>query len=219
MELDQRLATDLMLRVGYPERHGKRELVMDPLDDALSLSSGGRSRSRAFEVTVKRRLNPKGELNFSYVRSATRGNLNDFVSLFGTTRDPIIQPNEFSRQPFDAPDRFLAWGVINLPHAITIAPTLEYRTGFPYTVLDEEQQVLGSRNRGGRFPNLFTLDLQATKEIRLTRTRRARVGLQFFNMTDHFNPRDVQSNVSSPTFREFANSADRQVRLKFVLLF
>lgn len=79
--------------------------------------------------------------------------------------------------------------------------------------------IVSERNRGGRFPNLFTLDLSVTKEVRLTRTHRARVGLQFFNLTDHFNPRDVQNNLSSPTFREFANNADRQVRAKFVLLF
>lgn len=112
VELDQLLAADLMLRIGYQERHGKRELVVDPLDDALSLSSSGRSYSRAFEATVRRSLTRKGENNVSYVRSKARGNLNDFVSLFGTTRDPIIRPNEFSRQPFDAPNRFLAWGVI-----------------------------------------------------------------------------------------------------------
>lgn len=219
VELDRILATDLMLRVTYQERHGKRELVVDAADARLSLSSGGRSYSRTFEVTVRRRLERNGEITVSYVRSKARGSLNDFVSLFGTTRDPIIRPNEFSRQPFDAPNRFLAWGVINLPRTITIAPTIEYRQGFPYTVLDEEQQVVGSRNRGGRFPNLFTLDLQATKEIRLTRTRRARVGVQLFNLTDHFNPRDVQNNLGSPAFGAFANSADRQVRLKFVLLF
>lgn len=219
VELDQLLAKNLMLRVGYQERHGKRELVVDQLDDALSLSSRGRSRSRSFEATVQRRLAGKGEINVSYVRSSARGNLNDFVSLFGNLRDPIIRPDEFSRQPFDAPNRFLAWGVVNLPRAITIAPTVEYRTGFPYTVMDDLQQVAGSRNRGGRFPNLFTLDLAVTKEVRLTKTRRARVGIQFFNLTDHFNPRDVQNNLSSPTFRELANNADRQVRFKFVLLF
>ncbi|MBI4263599.1 MAG: TonB-dependent receptor [Acidobacteria bacterium] len=219
VELDQRLATDLTLRVGYQERHGSRELVVDPLDEALSLSSRGRSRSRSLEVTVQRRLARSGEVNVSYVRSQAFGNLNDFVSLFGTTRDPIIRPDEFSRQPFDAPNRFLAWGVVMLPHDVTVAPTVEYRTGFPYTVVDERQGVVGSRNRGGRFPDLFTLDLAVTKEVRLTGTHRARVGIQVFNLTDHFNPRDVQNNVSSLAFREFANSADRQVRLKFVLLF
>jgi hypothetical protein len=72
VELDQLLATDLMLRVAYQERHDKRELVVDPLQDALSLSSGGRSYSRAFEVTVRRRLDPNGEINVSYVRSKVR---------------------------------------------------------------------------------------------------------------------------------------------------
>lgn len=40
----------------------------------------------------------------SYVHSQALGNLNDFVSLFGTTRDPIIRPDESSRQPLDAPN-------------------------------------------------------------------------------------------------------------------
>ncbi|MBI4264409.1 MAG: hypothetical protein HY657_08535 [Acidobacteria bacterium] len=85
--------------------------------------------------------------------------------------------------------------------------------------MDDLQQVVGSRNRGGRFPNVFTLDLAVTKEVQLTNEHRARVCIQFFNLTDHFNPRDVQNNISSPAFREVVNSADRQVRLKFVLLF
>lgn len=219
VEVDQLLAPDLVLRVGYQERHGRRELDIEPLADALSLSSDGRSRSRSLEVTVHRRLARHGELNVSYVRAQTRGSLNDFVSLFGNLRDPIIQPNEFSRQPFDVPNRFLAWGVVELPHRITLAPTVEYRTGFPYTVIDEVQDVAGSRNRGGRFPNLFTVDLQATKIIHLTKKRRAKIGLQLFNLTNHFNPRDVQNNASSPTFREFANGVEIQTRIKFVVLF
>ncbi len=219
LELDRLLGSVWMVRVRYQERHGKRELVVDPLDGALTLSSNGRSYSRDFEVTARRRVASHGEINVSYVRSKARGNLNGFVTLFGTMREAVIHPDEFSRQPFDAPDRILAWGVVHVPGGVTLAPTVEYRTGFPFTTLDERQQVVGFRNRGGRFPDLFTLDLQATREIRLTAAHRARVGLQFFNLTNHFNPRDVQENLGSAAFGEFANSVDRQVRLKFVLLF
>src|SRR5262249_58358365 len=98
----------------------------------------------------------------SYVHSTAKGDINDFVSLFGDMRDPIIHPDEYTRQAFDVPNRFLVWGVINLPRQIVVAPTAEYRTGFPYTVVDEEQKVVGARNDGGRYPNLFTLDLAAT---------------------------------------------------------
>lgn len=219
VELDELLTPNLTFRVGYQERQGTRELVVDPTDDALSLSSRGRSRSQSLEVTVRRRLRRSGQLNGSYVRARTEGTLNDFVSLFGTTRDPIIQPDESSLQPFDVPNRLLAWGVLNFPRGFTIAPTAEYRSGFPYTVVDELQQVVGSRNRGGRFPALFTLDLSATKVVPLTKKYRARVGVHLFNLTNHFNPRDVQNNVASPTFGQFANSVNHSVRVKFVVLF
>src|SRR5207244_2791918 len=102
--------------------------------------------------------------------------------------------------------------------SFTVAPTMEYRTGFPYSVFDAQQNVVGTRN-SERFPNLFTLDLAATKDVQLTKSRRARVGMQLFNLTNHFNPQDVQNNTSSPAYREFANSVDRQVRTKFTLLF
>src|SRR5262249_44060318 len=153
-----------------------------------------------------------------YVRSSTKGNLNDFVSLFGDVRDPIIRADEYGRQAFDVPNRVLAWGVLNLPRGVTLAPTAEYRSGFPYTVVDQQQQVVGARNAGGRFPNLFTADLAVTKDVTLLKRHRARVGAQFFNLTGHFNPRDVQNNVDSPEYGRFANSADRQVRAKFTLL-
>ena len=47
----------------------------------------------------------------SYVRSSTEGDLNDFVSLFGDLRDPIIHTTSTARQSFDTPNRFLVWGV------------------------------------------------------------------------------------------------------------
>lgn len=221
VELDQRLAPDLSARVGFRQARGAHELVVDPISDqgALVLSRRGRTRSHEFEATLRRRFRSASQVTFSYVRASTKGNLNDFVSLFGDFRDPIIHPDEFSRQPFDVPNRFLVWGVVNLPQAITVAPTVEHRDGFPYTVVDEQQHVVGSRNRGGRYPDLFTLDVAVTKDVHLTRKQRARVGLQVFNLTGHFNPRDIQNNVSSANYGLYANSADRQVRAKFVLLF
>ena len=63
------------------------------------------------------------------------------------------------------------------------------------------------------------LDMAVTKDVRLTAKQRARIGAQVFNLTGHFNPRDVQNNIGSATYGTFANSADRTVRAKFTLLF
>lgn len=95
---------------------------------------------------------------------------------------------------------------------------MEWRNGFPYTVINEQQQVVGVRNEGNQFPNFWTLDLAATKDVQVM-NHRARVGVQVFNLTDRFNPQDVQNNTESAQFGEFANSVKRQVRAKFVLLF
>ena len=220
VEVDQMLSRSLQARVGYRHRSGSDQLVVDPqaADGALTLSSTGRSQSQEFEATVRRQFGNASHITASYVHSSTQGDLNDFVSLFGDLRDPVIHGNEYGRQSFDSPNRFLVWGVMNLPHAIAVAPTLEYRTGFPYTIVDEQQNVVGVRNQV-RFPNLFTLDLAVTKDVQLPRLKRARVGVQLFNLTNHSNPQDVQNNTASAAFGQFANSVDRQVRGKFTLLF
>jgi hypothetical protein len=220
VEFDHEVARDLLARVSYRRSSGSRQLIVDSIpNEALLLSSDGRSRSREFEATVRRTFAARGEVNVSYVRSRAEGDLNDYVSLFGDVRDPIILPNEYGRQPFDAPNRFLVWGMAHLPYAVTVSPTMEYRDGFPYTIVDESQSVIGRRNAGARYPRLFTLDMAVTKDVRLTAKQRARIGVQVFNLTGHFNPRDVQNNTGSAAYDTFANSADRTVRAKFTLLF
>jgi hypothetical protein len=221
IELDQRLTSGTTARIGYRGSRGSHDLVVDPLygEGLLLLSSRGSTESRELEATLHQRFQQSGELTVSYVRSSTEGDLNDFVSLFGDVRDPIIRVNEYGPQAFDVPHRVLAWGVVNLPGGITVAPTVEYRSGFPYTVVDEQQCVVGTRNNGGRYPALFTADLAVTKDVTLIKHQRAQVGAQFFNLTGRFNPRDVQNNIDGPDFGRFANSVDRQVRAKLTLLF
>jgi hypothetical protein len=47
---------------------------------------------------------------------------------------------------------------------------------------------------------------------------RGRVGLSVFNITNHWNPRDVQNNLDSTQFGTFFNSAGRLFRTKFELV-
>lgn len=233
VELDHEIARDLLARVSYRRSSGSRQLVVDALDAAsgarggaprqhnaaLVLSSNGSSRSREFEATIRRQFATLGEVNVSYVRSRAEGDLNDYVALFGDVRDAIILPNDYGRQPFDVPNRFLLWGIVHFPYQVTVSPTMEYRDGFPYTIVDETHSVVGSRNNDARYPRLFTLDMAVTKDVRLTKNQRARVGVQVFNLTDHFNPRDVQNNTGSASYGSYANNADRHIRAKFTLLF
>ncbi len=114
------------------------------------------------------------------------------------------------------PHRLLAWGIWTLPKDIEIGPGFEWRSGFPYTVLDAQYVPVGERNRGGRFPNFFSFDVRVTKGVTI-KGRKIRVGVQAFNLGSHFNPRDVVANLGSPRFGEFLNSVDMGISLRVTL--
>jgi hypothetical protein len=72
----------------------------------------------------------------------------------------------------------------------------------------------------------MTADVSATDGARLARDEglkikfrgkehKGRAGFTIFNITNHWNPRDVQNNIASGQFGTFFNSADRSIRLKF----
>ena len=109
-----------------------------------------------------------------------------------------------------------------MKYGIPLAPVLDIRNGFPLSIIDEDRNFAGPRNRAGRFPTFGSLDMQALKTLALPlrdRKYRARVGLKVFNVTNHFNPRDFQGNLASSSFGGFFNDVQRSFRGKFVLEF
>jgi hypothetical protein len=147
--------------------------------------------------------------------------LNDFNSYFSNFQNPIIQANEHSRLPWDVPNRFLFLGEFHVPYRITLAPVLDLRTGFPYSMIDENRNFVGPRNSAGRYPGFVSLDLQILRTISLKgrfENYRLELGLKVFNLTNHFNPRDFQNNIDSAAFGGFYNGVGRKfgTRITFV---
>ncbi len=222
MEVEQQATSSLMLRAGYSQRITIRDFFLDTLPGGtLSLSNSGRSRYREFQVTARYQIR-RHVLNGSYVRSSAIGDLNDFNQFFGNTPNALIRPDERGPLPFDAPNRVLFWGQFEAPWKITLVPVWDIHTGFPYSVVDEQRNYIGARDRAGRFPPFSSTDLQVTKEIALPfhgKKYKAHVGCRIFNLFNHYNPRDLQANIASPRYGAFLNSVDRMVRGKFVLEF
>jgi hypothetical protein len=106
--------------------------------------------------------------------------------------------------PTDVPDRLRAWATLALPLRIVLSPAVEWRSGFPYSDQDVYRHYLGEPN-GERLPAYFSTDLTAFKTFDLF-ARKMDLGLQVFNITGHFNPRDVISVSPSAQFRTFTNS-------------
>lgn len=225
VEVDRELTDRFAARIGYQQRDGRNEALIDlprapSYPGALVLASTGRSRYRALEVTGSYRT-AVNQLVVAYVRSSATGDLNDLNSYFGNVSNPIVRANEYSRLPFDAPNRVLAWGEFELPGGWGVAPLVEVRDGFPLSIVNEYRDFIGPRNEAGRFPTFFSLDLQGWKRIIIPWPRRlnARVGLKVYNVTNHFNPRDFEGNVTSSRFGQFSNGVSRTFRGKFVVDF
>jgi len=225
LQLDRELNSNWFLRVGFQQRVTTRNFFIDPEHtaegDFLTLYNSGRDRYREFEITSRYRLGQRHHVTASYVRSSALGDLNDFNSIFGNIGEPLIRPNERTRLPFDAPNRFLLWGEFQGPVQLMISPVIDVHTGFPYSVVDEWRDFVGPRNDTGQFPRFAAIDLQVLRRFRLPIKEglHARVGVKIFNLLNRFNPLDIQNNLASSRFGTFSNTRDRKIRAKFVIDF
>jgi hypothetical protein len=225
IQLDQTVKAWLSLRANLIGSRTSNIYIVNPESDyrgqsAIVLRSAGHATYRALELTARFTLPQKNNFCVSYVRSRARGDLNDFNSYFGDFGEPVIRQNQYSNLPFDVPNRFIAWGTIALPHRITLAPIIEARSGFPFSVRDAEQNFTGARNSDRtRFPSFFALDVEVAKEFQVTKKYGVRPSLRIFNLTNHFNPRDVRNNIADPRFGEFLSSYRRYFTGGFDIIF
>ncbi|HYT75125.1 MAG TPA: TonB-dependent receptor [Vicinamibacterales bacterium] len=224
LEVDHSFSQDLTIRANVVSSETEDIYIVQPRAHAsgtaaILLSSTGSSRYRALELTG--RIGPAGHgLNVSYTHSRARGDLNDFNASFGDFASPILRTNQYSQLPEDVPNRFIAWGSLSLPSRVTFAPVFEARTGFPYSIRDEEQNFVGVRNADStRFPWFIALDAELAKEFRVSRNYGIRLSVRGFNLTNRFNPRDVRANLADPGFGQFLASYRRYFAWGFDIVF
>ncbi|MDQ3821435.1 MAG: TonB-dependent receptor, partial [Acidobacteriota bacterium] len=200
LQLDRELTRNLTARIGYMQRSTRNDLIIEPRMGRLNtgrlvLTPRGRSRYRELQLLATYFSRRVGNWTASYTWSKSEGDLNTIDNFLGDTPALVVQPNEYGPLPFDAPHRFLAYGQIK------------------------------ARDRAGRFPYYVSLDLQVTKDFKIPDFvprfggKRARAGAAVFNLTNHFNPRDVENNTGSAHLGEFYNSLGTSVRGKFEIDF
>jgi hypothetical protein len=226
MRVEQPIASFLRLRVGYTQNdaNGLVNVTTEGPDlttdtGGYLLSGTGGSHYRQAEATARVHLPGDGrQLFFSYVYSRARGNLNDFNNYLGSFPVPIIRPDQVGNLPTSLPNRFLAWGVVQLPAKFRIAPVVEYRDGFPYASLDALQEYVGIPNVN-RFPTFFSVDSRISKDIQVNPKYGVRLSLACFNLTNHFNPEAVHNNVDDPAYGYFFGHRGRRFTVDFDVLF
>ena len=235
--LEQKLPGQVYLKAEFIQKHGTNGFAYNWLNP-ITLGAPGNNCTvqlpcianfqlqnhrddhfDSFEINL-RRVFEKGHLIMgSYIRSKSRtSQLLDF-SVDGPTFNRQV-PGPY---PWDAPNRFLSWGFLPLPslpliHRLDLAYSTEYRTGFPFYLVNSQVQLAplpGSNSQAVptflRFPQYFTLNLHLEKRFHLFG---AYWGLRggFDDITDRKNYAFVNNNVDalqSGQFLTFSGFAGR----------
>jgi hypothetical protein len=227
-EFDQEITPYIIARISFLASRTYNEFTIDPevtspTTGYLLLSNLGASRYHEFEATLRVHPSDKIDVNMSYVNSQARGDLNAMAFVYVPYEQPVIEPNLFGTLPTNVPERVLTWGRFKLPQKFTVSPLIDWHSGFPFSVFDELQNYVGPPN-SRRFPTFASLDLQTTKDFKVSfipilRKHLLRGGLRIFNLTDHGNFRDVYNTVTSPYFGSYAGFLHRSYDLSLDIVY
>ena len=215
---DHRINQQWSLRGGVIDRTGDNELVVQPVRNgstgALIVSSTGRSKYREAEIGVHFTHGPALDVNASYVHSMARGDLNSLNNYYDAVMWPIVGENAYAPLPGDVPHRLLARGRAMPTPTWLLVGIVDWRSGMPWSAVNEYLDFVGPRNEQFRFPAYARTELGIEHRFKIFNLR-PWIGVRAYNAFDAFLPMDVQNNKSSPLFGTFYNSEYRQFRLQF----
>jgi hypothetical protein len=214
----------LLLRVKYLQSHEQNMITLQPevvqSQNAFVLGASGQAHTRQAEFTARIGGASNRQFYFSYVRQYAYGDISDANSYLGNYPFPVVRDGLVASLPSEIPNRFLLWGTYAFPRKIAVTPHVEFRNGFPYQPTDVLQQyVAATYGPQYRFPRYFSLDLRVSKDIQIDPKHAVRLSGTVRNLTDHFNPLEVHSNVADPQYGVFFGNNDRRVVLDFDVLF
>lgn len=152
-------------------------------------------RYRSGEVWARHVFKNKAEIYGDYIRSSARSN----QALDYSLTTPYFVPQAPGPLLWDAPNRLISWGWSPIPiWGLFLSYRLEYRSGFPFDDVNEQQQLIGTPGQY-RFSNYFELDVGIEKRFRFHGQTWA-VRASAINATNHDNPNVVNTIVNPFAF-------------------
>ena len=224
VEVEKRVKPWLTMRFKYLQSTAQDQLTITPQQVGSQgfyiLGSSGSTHTRQFEFISRIGNQKNKQFFFSYVRQYAWGNLSDANNYLGNFPYPVIRDNILAATPGEIPNRFLLWGVYSLPDKFTLTPRVEVRNGFPYQYTDVYQNYVATTGPQPRFPRYFSLDARLSKDFVVDGGKHAvRLSGSVFNLTNHFNPLEVHSNIADPQFGTFFGNYYRKFTVDFDFLY
>jgi hypothetical protein len=184
----------------------------DPFSGRFELVNERRDHYDALELTARRTFKGNNVVFASYTRSAARST----AVLNFSLDSPLFSPQAGGPLPWDSPSRLDSWGWLPLPWKCTLAYWLDWRDGFPFSLVNQDEQLVGSPD-SHRYPAYFSLNVHLERRFHVLGFEWAlRAG--FDNITNHQNPFAVDNNVDSRHFLTFGAIQGRALTGRIRLL-
>jgi hypothetical protein len=214
--VERRMPHSIYFQIQLLEKRGRDGWTFVNQGSGLSgqfwLEGLKQDRYDSVEISARHTFQGSHVVFASYTRSKAHSN-----AVFDFNIDSLLfSPQAGGPLPWDTPNRFLSWGWTPLPKKLTLAYSLDWRTGFPFSVVNQNQQLVGPPD-SNRFPQYFSLDLQLERRVHLLGCLWA-LRLGFNDITNRSNPTAVNNNVDSPDFLTFGGIQGRALTARIRLL-
>jgi hypothetical protein len=194
---------ELLARNGY---HGYVYVDQNPaqIGGNFLLQDTRKDRYRAATLTVRHIFSEDTQVFGAYTRSVAHTN---------QVLNPVLGSIFFAAQQsaplaWDAPNRFLSWGWTPTHiWKIQFSYFFEYRSGYPYSIVNLQQQLVGPPN-SSRFPDYVNLNLALEKKFALRGYLWA-ARIEAVNALNHRNPNVVVNNIDAPNFGQLSGGQRR----------
>ena len=218
--LEHRFPTTTYLRLGFVEKRGFNgwtylnpvsESTL-PLSGSYVFSNSARDSYDAFQIQARHTFKGNHMVFASYVRSSARSTaVVDF-----SVDNPVFSPQAGGPLPWDAPNRVLSWGWVPFWWNCDLAYALDWHSGFPFSVVNENQQLVGPPG-SMHFPTYFALNLSLERRFTFLGYQLAlRAG--FDDITNRHNASFVNNNIDSPNFLTYAGLQGRALTARLRIL-
>jgi outer membrane receptor protein involved in Fe transport len=217
LALEREWAPRWVSRISYVQKRDRGQVRVAALSQNgssdLQVNNSGQFRYDGIEFSIDRALRTNIRVLASYTYSQARGR----PSLSLDFPDPAVESISQAPAAWDTPHRFVTWGYFPFFLKSGAAYAVEARSGFPFTDVDTLGRVAGPYN-GVRYPTFFSVNFSIEKEIPVMFGKRVAIRVGATNLFDRFNPRFVDANINSPTFRAFSDSSGRAIVARLRLI-
>ncbi len=197
-------------RIDFIRKQGRDQTRLSAVPDAdgfdLEYNNSGESNYRAVEFTLDRPIRTNLRILASYIYSSAKAR----PSISLDFPDAAVESVPLAPVEWNTPHRFVAWGYFPAPGNLSPSFSIEARSGFPFSTIDDLNRIVGGYNVH-HMPAHFVTNASVEKEIPIpfNKSKRMAVRVGVTNLLNRFNPRFVEANVNSPYFMTFSDSSNR----------